>query len=46
MILGLAALPAPARAEEPLEVAGGALRDDRGREVVLHGVNVVVGRAP
>jgi endoglycosylceramidase len=45
--LALAALPAPAGArEEPLEVAGGALRDDRGREVVLHGVNVVVGRAP
>ena len=46
-LAALAALRAPAGAREgALEVRDGALRDDRGREVVLHGVNVVVGRAP
>ena len=46
-VASLAALPAGAAARErPLEVRDGALRDERGREVVLHGVNVAVGRAP
>ncbi|HEV2820660.1 MAG TPA: cellulase family glycosylhydrolase [Solirubrobacteraceae bacterium] len=42
----LVGLPAGASADGPLEVRDGALRDERGREVVLRGVNVVVGRAP
>jgi endoglycosylceramidase len=42
------ALPAAAQgqAARPLKVAGGKIVDDRGRQVILHGVNVVYKRPP
>ena len=36
----------PAQAAKPLRVKGGAIVDDKGRTVVLHGVNVVFKRPP
>jgi len=40
------ALPASAQATDRLAVRGGQLRDAHGRQVVLHGVNVVYKLAP
>jgi endoglycosylceramidase len=45
LVLALA-LPSVASAQRALKVAGGRIVDDRGRQVILHGVNVVYKRPP
>ena len=40
------ALPGGAAAQRALKVSGGRIVDDRGRQVILHGVNVVYKRPP
>ena len=46
LLLALAAPASAHAAADPLTIRGGQLRDARGRQVVLHGVNVVYKLAP
>jgi endoglycosylceramidase len=46
LLVAFLAAAVPAQAADPLRVKGGRLVDDRGRTVVLHGVNVVFKRPP
>src|SRR3954451_22444863 len=45
LVLALA-LPAGASAQQPLKVSANRIVDASGRQVILHGVNVVYKRAP
>src|SRR5215210_4352560 len=46
LLVAFLAAAVPAHAANPLRVKGGQLVDDRGRTVILHGVNVVFKRPP